>query len=280
MRIGWAPQEDLLAEPQGAAASQDGTQPAPLAWTASDGAPPIPGPPVPAWGTPTGGSAAAPAEPAVATGGVPTSLPQTCLGFPALSLAERPQGPGAPRKAARGGDPAANPEQGHAASGLGPAAGGGGAAPARFHVFVGNLPGDASDAALLDAFRGLPVLEARVMRDHATGRSKGFGFLGFPCAPLTLNPGGFPHALGHMVLPRLCPLSRRQKSGHVAGAGMRVGYQLQQGHPPWGLPVCPAQCAAFFSLQVMGQPESCHKWSASAPQATSQDNLRKSVPAS
>ena len=174
VRIGWAPQEDLLAEPQSAAASQDGSQPAPLAWTASDGGPPIPGPPVPAWGTPTEGPAAALAEPAVAPGGAATSLPEACLGFPALSLADASQGAGA----ARGGDPAAIPGQGPSAAGLGAA--GGGAAPARFHVFVGNLPGDATDAALLDAFRGLPVLEARVMRDHATGRSKGFGFLGFP----------------------------------------------------------------------------------------------------
>ena len=182
VRIGWAPQEDLLAEPQSAAAGQDGSKPAPVAWTASDGGPPIPGPPVPAWGTPTEGLAAALAEPAAAPGAAAASLPEATLGFPALLLADASQGAGAPREAARGGDPAANPEQGHAATGLG-AAGGGGAAPARFHVFVGNLPGDASDAALLDAFRGLPVLEARVMRDHATGRSKGFGFLGFPCAP-------------------------------------------------------------------------------------------------
>ena len=177
MRIGWASQEDLLPEPQGAAAGQDGSQPAPVAWTASDAGPPIPGPPVPSWGTPSEGPAAALAEPAVAPSGA-ASLPAACLGFPALSLADPPAG------AARGGDPAPNPEQGPATAGLG-AAGGGGGAPARFHVFVGNLPGDASDAALLDAFRGLPVLEARVMRDHATGRSKGFGFLGFPCAPST-----------------------------------------------------------------------------------------------
>lgn len=182
MRIGWAPQEDLLAEPQSAEAGQVGSQPTPVAWTASDGGPPIPGPPVPAWGTPTEGPVAALAEPAVAPGGAAALLPEACLGFPALSLADAPQGPGAPREAARGGDPAANPEQGAAAAGLG-AAGGGGSAPARFHVFVGNLPGDATDAALLDAFRGLPVLEARVMRDHAIGRGKGFGFLGFPCAP-------------------------------------------------------------------------------------------------
>lgn len=73
---------------------------------------------------------------------------------------------------------AAVPEQPRAARQPNP-----GSPPARFHVFVGNLPCDASDAALLDTFRAaVPCCDARVMRDHANGRSKGFGFVSFPCA--------------------------------------------------------------------------------------------------
>ncbi len=56
--------------------------------------------------------------------------------------------------------------------------------PARVHIFVGNLPPEAGDGALLDAFRagGAAAADARVLRDPGTGRSKGFGFVGFPCA--------------------------------------------------------------------------------------------------
>jgi len=56
--------------------------------------------------------------------------------------------------------------------------------PARVHIFVGNLPPEAGDGALLDAFHagGAAAADARVLRDHGTGRSKGFGFVGFPCA--------------------------------------------------------------------------------------------------
>ena len=193
VRIGWAPQEDLLPDPQGAAAGQDGTQPAPLTWTASGVGALIPGPPVPAWGTSSEGPADALAEPKVASSGAAMALPEASVGFPALRLADARQGPGALREAARGGDPGPNPEQGPAAAG-----------PARFHVFVGNLPGDATDAGLLGAFHGLPVLEARVMRDHASGRSKGFGFLGFPCAPQTLDPVAFLCALAGSALPCRC----------------------------------------------------------------------------
>ena len=182
VQIGWAPQEDLLPEPQGAAAGQDISQPAPLAWAALNNCPPTPGHPVPAWGNPMDMPVEAMPEPNVAISAA-ASLPEAGLGFRPLSLADAPQGAGALRCAARGGDPDPTPGPGPAAPDGG-ALGGGGGARARFHVFVGNLPGDATDAGLLDAFRGLPALEARVMRDHATGRSKGFGFVGFPCAPL------------------------------------------------------------------------------------------------
>ena len=52
---------------------------------------------------------------------------------------------------------------------------------AHTHIFVGDLPGDASDRALFDAFaaRTRGVSDARVMWDHATGRSRGFGFVSF-----------------------------------------------------------------------------------------------------
>ncbi|PSC75397.1 oligouridylate-binding 1-like [Micractinium conductrix] len=49
-----------------------------------------------------------------------------------------------------------------------------------FHVFVGDLSSDVTDAMLHAAFAGCPgCSDARVMWDHATGRSRGFGFVSF-----------------------------------------------------------------------------------------------------
>lgn len=49
-----------------------------------------------------------------------------------------------------------------------------------YHVFVGDLSPDVNDAILLAAFRACPgCSDARVMWDHATGRSRGFGFVSF-----------------------------------------------------------------------------------------------------
>lgn len=48
------------------------------------------------------------------------------------------------------------------------------------HVFVGDLSSDVSDAMLHAAFQGcLGICDARVMWDHATGRSRGYGFVSF-----------------------------------------------------------------------------------------------------
>ena len=49
------------------------------------------------------------------------------------------------------------------------------------HLFVGDLPGDCTDRALADAFasRCAGVADARVMWDHTTGRSRGYGFVAF-----------------------------------------------------------------------------------------------------
>lgn len=49
---------------------------------------------------------------------------------------------------------------------------------AHWHVFVGDLGQDVTDAVLFAAFSQLPgCSDARVMWDHSTGRSKGFGFV-------------------------------------------------------------------------------------------------------
>lgn len=57
---------------------------------------------------------------------------------------------------------------------------GGEGAAAPTHVFVGDLSPDVSDAMLLQAFACFPgCAEARVMWDHATGRSRGYGFVAF-----------------------------------------------------------------------------------------------------
>lgn len=49
------------------------------------------------------------------------------------------------------------------------------------HVFVGDLGQDVTDAVLFAAFAALPgCSDARVMWDHATGRSKGEGRRGVP----------------------------------------------------------------------------------------------------
>jgi len=48
------------------------------------------------------------------------------------------------------------------------------------HVFVGDLPPDVTDSVLLAAFQGCRGCStARVMWDHATGRSRGYGFVSF-----------------------------------------------------------------------------------------------------
>ncbi|KAL4437767.1 hypothetical protein ABPG77_005679 [Micractinium sp. CCAP 211/92] len=49
-----------------------------------------------------------------------------------------------------------------------------------FHVFVGDLSSDVTDAMLHAAFQACPgCSDARVMWDHATGRSRGYGFVSF-----------------------------------------------------------------------------------------------------
>lgn len=49
-----------------------------------------------------------------------------------------------------------------------------------FHVFVGDLSSDVTDAMLHGAFLNCPgCSDARVMWDHATGRSRGYGFVSF-----------------------------------------------------------------------------------------------------
>ena len=47
------------------------------------------------------------------------------------------------------------------------------------HVFVGDLSPEISDAALLRAFQNSGCSDARVQWDHATGRSRGYGFVSF-----------------------------------------------------------------------------------------------------
>ncbi|PXF45147.1 Glycine-rich RNA-binding protein RZ1A [Gracilariopsis chorda] len=47
-------------------------------------------------------------------------------------------------------------------------------------LFVGNLPWSTTDQHLLEAFEQLgPVIEAKVIKDHYSGRSRGFGFVTF-----------------------------------------------------------------------------------------------------
>lgn len=47
-------------------------------------------------------------------------------------------------------------------------------------LFVGNLSWDTDDVSLRKAFEDLyPVLEAKVIVDRYTGRSRGFGFVTF-----------------------------------------------------------------------------------------------------
>lgn len=51
-----------------------------------------------------------------------------------------------------------------------------------FHIFVGDLASEFNDAALFEAFKQCPgCSEARVMWDHTTNRSKGYGFVAFRC---------------------------------------------------------------------------------------------------
>lgn len=51
---------------------------------------------------------------------------------------------------------------------------------AHFHIFVGDLSSEVNDRSLYEAFSRVPnCSDARVMWDHATGRSKGYGFVSF-----------------------------------------------------------------------------------------------------
>ena len=51
------------------------------------------------------------------------------------------------------------------------------------HAFVGDLAPDVTDAVLLAAFQPCPgCIDARVQWDHATGRSRGYGFVSFSSA--------------------------------------------------------------------------------------------------
>ena len=49
----------------------------------------------------------------------------------------------------------------------------------QFQIFVGDLASDINDKLLCDAFQGCGCSDARVMWDHNTGRSKGYGFVSF-----------------------------------------------------------------------------------------------------
>lgn len=50
-------------------------------------------------------------------------------------------------------------------------------------VFVGGLSWDTDDGSLNDAFAAIgPVVEAKVITDRDTGRSRGFGFVTFQSA--------------------------------------------------------------------------------------------------
>ena len=54
---------------------------------------------------------------------------------------------------------------------------------AHFHIFVGDLSSEVTDRMLLDTFQSCGgCSDARVMWDHSTGRSKGYGFVSFRCA--------------------------------------------------------------------------------------------------
>lgn len=46
-------------------------------------------------------------------------------------------------------------------------------------LFVGNLAWSTTDESLRDAFQEYDVIEAKVIVDRYTGRSRGFGFITF-----------------------------------------------------------------------------------------------------
>ena len=49
----------------------------------------------------------------------------------------------------------------------------------QFQIFVGDLASDVNDKTLFDAFQSCECTDVRVMWDHNTGRSKGYGFVSF-----------------------------------------------------------------------------------------------------
>ena len=48
-----------------------------------------------------------------------------------------------------------------------------------FTAFVGNLSYDAAEEHLSELFKGIPTVEVKIVRDRATNRSKGFGYVEF-----------------------------------------------------------------------------------------------------
>lgn len=49
----------------------------------------------------------------------------------------------------------------------------------QFQIFVGDLASDVNNKVLCEAFQSCGCSDARVMWDHNTGRSKGYGFVSF-----------------------------------------------------------------------------------------------------
>jgi RNA recognition motif-containing protein len=89
-------------------------------------------------------------------------------------------------------------------------------------LFIGGLSWDTTDASLAQAFEGFgQVVEAKVITDRESGRSRGFGFVTFD------NESGATDAIaamdGQQIDGRTVKVNVAQERGGGGGGGRRGG---------------------------------------------------------
>ncbi|CAA2935322.1 RNA-binding glycine-rich [Olea europaea subsp. europaea] len=93
-------------------------------------------------------------------------------------------------------------------------------------LFIGGLSYGTDDQSLRDAFSGFgDVVEARVITDRDTGRSRGFGFVNFStddCANSALSAMDGQELNGRNI--RVSLATERPPRNNFGGGGFRGGY--------------------------------------------------------
>lgn len=88
-------------------------------------------------------------------------------------------------------------------------------------IYVGNLPYEATDGDLESLFSDFgSITEVKLIMDHATGRSKGFGFITFDSADAANDAQKLN---GHEFNGRQIRVSMAKDTGGQRGGGRRHG---------------------------------------------------------